>query len=196
MEARSWPDDVFHEQVPNISILFHQFPQADSLPFGMHYKRFKPENNLFLRELNMNLDERVYGLINPSDPRSIAAIGVRLLDRADYLVGVYLFWEQIQNPKSFLENVARAFGEARLHSFGKGTAPGLVCKMAIDVPSLVLLDERFEAYQDIRLTLLEMRASNPRPFLGLRFNDKERSWDYCLVPALSCLDSNYSYVPN
>ena len=124
------------------------------------------------------------------------AIGVRLLDRTDYLVGVYLFWNSFRNPRRFLEGVVRDFGEARLYAVDKKSPPGLVCKMSISVPSLGLLAEDSDDYYRINLDLLEMRASNPKPFLALYYDSGKKLWDCEPLLALRCVDSNYSYIPN
>jgi hypothetical protein len=138
----------------------------------------------------MNYDERIYGLVNPHD-KHIAAVGVRLLDRADYLVGIYCFWDSFSNPRQFLQDTVRDFGEARLYAMAKNSAPGLVCKMSIDVPHLIQLPD-----DGLRLDLLEMRASNPKPFLALRYDTAKRAWGARPLLALRCIDSAYSYVPN
>lgn len=138
----------------------------------------------------MNYDERVYGLVDPHK-RHYAAFGVRLLDRADFLVGVYLFWGHLRNPKRFLEGVVRDFGEAQLYATTTDRIPGLVCKMSIDVPNLIHFPD-----DDFRLDLLAMRASNPKPFLALRYDTIRRAWDTKPLLALRCVDSNYSFIPN
>lgn len=143
----------------------------------------------------MNFDERVYCLKNPLRKGITEAVGVRLLDRADYLVGVYLFWNSLRNPRWFLNGIVRDFGEARLYALDKISPPGLVCKMSIDVPSFVLPEDAPDYYR-IKLDLLEMRASNPKPFLALYYDFKKRAWDYDPLLALRCVDSNYSYIPN
>lgn len=144
----------------------------------------------------MNYDEQVYCLVSPND-RRIAAVGVRLLDRADYLVGVYLFWSSIRNPRQFLRGIVQDFGEARLYAEKNSTYnPGLVCKMSISVPSLALLAEDTEEFRRLHLDLLEMRASNPKPFIALYYDVYKQAWDCHPLLALRCVDSNYSYVPN
>jgi hypothetical protein len=144
----------------------------------------------------MNFDERVYCLLNPFRDWSPAGFGVRLLDRADYLVGVYLFWNGVGSPKRFLDDVVRVFGDARLYSLDKNCPPALVCKMSLDVPNLIVLDEAFHNYRKLRVDLLEMRASNPRVFLSLSYDLNQRRWNHKPLLALRCVDSNYSYIPN
>lgn len=144
----------------------------------------------------MNFDERVYCLLNPFRDWSPAAFGVRLLDRADYLVGVYLFSNSGRDHKRFLDEVVRVFGDARLYSLDKNCPPALVCKMSLDVPNLIVLDEAFANYFKLRIDLLEMRASNPKVFLSLSYDLNERRWHSKPLPALRCVDSNYSYIPN
>jgi len=143
----------------------------------------------------MNFDERVFCLVSPYESK-IGAIGVRLLDRADFLVGVYMFWSDVQDSKVFLNRIVRDFGEARLYSPSKSSPPGLVCKISVSVPSLVLVEEQCPGYHHLKLDLLEIRASNPKPFLALNYDSRKRAWDYKPLLPLSCVNSNYSYIPN
>lgn len=143
----------------------------------------------------MNFDERVFCLVSPYESK-IGAIGVRLLDRADFLIGIYMFWNDVDDTKRFLNSIVRDFGEARLYSPCKTSPPGLVCKMSVSVPSLILIGEECPGYYRLKLDLLEIRASNPRPFLALHYDSRKRAWDYKPLLALRCVDSNYSYIPN
>jgi len=138
----------------------------------------------------MNFDENAYALISPND-MSIAAVGVRLLDRPDFLVGVYMFWDNFKDARNFLKGIVQEFGEARLYAINKNYSPGLVCKMSVDLPHLVRVpDDR------LQLELLAMRASSPKPFLGLRYSATNGAWAPKSLPALTCIDSNWSYIPN
>jgi len=107
-----------------------------------------------------------------------------------------MFWNNFTNPRGFLRSIVRDFGEARLYSFDKTSPPGLVCKMSVDVPSFAVLSEDFTNYYRIKLDLLEIRTSNPKPFLALRHNSDRGIWDSRPLLALRCVDSNYSYIPN
>lgn len=126
---------------------------------------------------DVSLDEKIYYLIN-SDRYKVEAMGVKLFDDEDYLVGLYMFWDNYKNPKHFLKDIVREFGEAYLYAPNKNSDPGLVCKMNFDEPNLSILVEKAKNYRDIKLDLLEMRASNPKPFLALNYDSKKKIWNY------------------
>ena len=141
-------------------------------------------------------DERIFMLVNPKVPERIGAIGLKLLDRADCLIGLYFDWSAHENPREVLREIVGLFGEARFYAPSQFFEPALVCKMAIDIPSYVALGEKSRDYRKIKIDLLEIRASNPKPFVSLHFNRERNIWDYKPVLSLGCVDSNYSYVPN
>lgn len=144
----------------------------------------------------MDLDERVFCLTSPIEKNQVEAIGVNFLNRSDYLVGLYYAWINFPNPQNFLCEVIKYFGEAKLYTPNRNLPPGLVCKMAIDVPCYDILDEKAENYRLIKVDFLEMKASNPKPFLALHYDSKKDYWDYRIVPYLDFINPNYSYVPN
>jgi hypothetical protein len=141
-------------------------------------------------------DEKLYCLINPEASTSIGAIGLKLLDRPDYLVGLFMFWNNVEDPVKFLEEMVKDFGEVRLFAPANFFHPSLVCKMCIDTPLYVVLDDKSKGFRRFLLDFLEMRASNPKPFISLRFNSERKAWDGKPIPYLSSIDSNFSLVPN
>lgn len=141
-------------------------------------------------------DERVYCLMNPERPGRIDAMGVRLMGRPDFLVGIYLSWANVKDQKAFLWDVVEVFGEVRLCTLVHGFPPALWCKMSISVPYLRLLDEKASLFKKIRVALLEIRASNPKPFLGLSYNQETKLWEATPVAQLAGIDSNFDLIPN
>ena len=136
-------------------------------------------------KMEKSLDEKVYLVTVLSEdnfkPDKIEAYGVKIFDEdEDYLVGVFNFMDRYNNPKKFLKRIARQFGEANLHLLPGETSPGLVCRMQCKGPEYnigVLLDDSKD-YRNIKLDLLEMRASDPKPILSLKYNLKKNTWDY------------------
>lgn len=143
----------------------------------------------------MNFDERVFCLMNPLKGWTPVAFGVRLLNRADCLVGFYVF-EDFRKGRKLLGDIMSTFREAQIYALDSRCKPGVVCKMIVDAPNMIVLDHRFNNFEKLRIDLLGMRASNPKPFLALRYDLGRAKWSYSLLPALACVNSNYSYIPN
>ena len=86
----------------------------------------------------MDLDEKIYCLLNPLRDGIIEALGLRLLERADFLVGLYYGWQAY--PKNdFIFEMAGLFVEASFICFQKEAPCGFASKMSIDFPYLHLL---------------------------------------------------------
>ena len=145
----------------------------------------------------MSIDERILILLNPKYPERIGAIGLRFSENDDWLVGLYLLYSNQENVREALGDIVRTFREARLYTPSELFEPALVCKMAIQNPTHAVLEETFSNYRKIKLDLLEARASNPKVFLSLRFDEIRNGLDYRSVVSLKGVDSNYScYIPN
>lgn len=144
----------------------------------------------------MNLDERVFCLLNRSNNTTIEAVGLRFMDGADYLVGLYLSWSRLENPTLFLMELLKTFGKVMQTNLDWHKPGGLACKMSIDVPNLCLLEPEVPYYREIKLELLEIRALNPKPFLALHYDRQKELWIGKPFAPLSCVDSNYGFIPN
>jgi len=144
--------------------------------------------------MKVSLDEKVFGLLNFSDGYKLEAIGVRLFDEDDSYVGAYFFGDRYENPKGFLEQNLGLFGEARLYALPGSKRLGLVCKMKFEAPDLCLLDGKSRNYRELKLDLLEMRASETKPFWFFRYDHEKKIWDHRPV-LTSSLDSNHGHLP-
>ncbi len=142
-----------------------------------------------------DLDERVYCVVNLSDSCKVEAVGVRLANGSDYLVGSYLFWDKFENPRPILEEMIGLFGEVRLYAPPGSSRPGLVCKMSFAEPALCLLSGNTKDYKSLKLDLLELRATNPRVFLHLDYDSEKKLWNYKPVLTDPTGISNYNGLP-
>jgi len=143
----------------------------------------------------MNFENKIYLLANPFRNNKGEAMGINFHDRSDYLVGLYLAWNHFQDPQKFLQDIASDFGQLTLFTPFEGLVPGLVCKMSITAPSLISVPKEFPAYDTLRENFLEMKNSNPVPFLALNYDLGEKIWDYKAITCPS-IDSSYSFTPN
>lgn len=140
--------------------------------------------------IDKKFDDTVY-VLGSQDAGRMDAAGLRMNGWNYELVGVYFFWDEYNNPCALLKEVVRKFGEARIYGLPEHErGPGLVCKFSADQMPKVLSPES-RGYKKLRMDLLEMRASSPKPYLSLQFEKDFNSWMPTLVPELASLDSNY-----
>ena len=142
----------------------------------------------------MKFDERIFYMSKSGDAKDMKAAGVRMNNVNNDLVGIYMFWDEYDNPSDFLSNVVRDFGEAKLYGNKIGVTPSLICKMRTAEQQYLLKKEE-PLYQQLRMDLLEIRASNPKPFLALNYDDKKDLWIPTTKPSFASIDSNYSQLP-
>jgi len=143
----------------------------------------------------MTLDEKLYAILN-RDSNRVEALGVPMLDRPNYLVGLYFGINYRENPEKDLVDIGNTFGEAMFISVKHNRFQGLVCKMSVPFPDLYCVCSETDKDHFIQDSILKMRDDNPKPILALYYNSKNKFWDYKAVPWLSSLNSKFSYVPN
>ncbi len=144
----------------------------------------------------MVTDETVYILENRIRG-DIDAIGVPMLDsQPNFLVGLYLGWHVVDDQEAFLQEILTSFGDARFFTPDKKLYPGLVCKMSIETNQLTRLQKNVpDDFHRIRAELLEIRVSNPKPFLNLTYDTDKCLWTYRPITQFS-MNSNCSLVSN
>lgn len=134
------------------------------------------------------MDEIVYCISDFSkekDSFNVDAYAVKLFDgHENRFVGLYMFWNNKENeywnPKDFLKGIVDMYGEAKLQKLPGEQNAGLVCNLNYKGPedNIEILHPSTTNYNDIKLDLLEMRASDPKPLLSLEYNIDKKMQDY------------------
>ncbi len=150
-------------------------------------------------KMDGDLDERVFALMNRAIPGTIGAIGmIEKHDekgKPDALVGVYFDWANKKNASDLIYELGYCFGEARFSTLGSNFSPGLVAKMQITAPLLRQVSEDSIGFKKIRLSLMEIRASDPKTILSLYYDGAKMFWTYKPVSELDYSDTTTGYVP-
>ena len=123
-------------------------------------------------------DERVFALMNRAQPRVIDALGVIEEGKPSALVGVYFSWNSKGRASEFIHEMGNCYGQASFTTLGKEMPPGFVCKMQIAEPMLREVPENDLHFKKVKLGLLEIRASNPKPTLILYYDTARMLWLY------------------
>lgn len=127
----------------------------------------------------MDLDETVYALLRPGRKGMdrFEALGVAL--GFDFFVGIYFGFKNCAAPSIFQAHMLKEFGQAYFCNIGYGFNSGLITNMKISAPSLVVMEESYPHYGDIRQYLLNIRAEiQPKPLLELTYDSKQSHWVY------------------
>lgn len=123
-------------------------------------------------------DERVFALMNRAQPKVIDALGVIEEGKPGALVGVYFSWNSKGRASEFIHEMGSCYGQAFFTTLGKEMPPGFVCKMQIAEPMLREVPENDLHFRKLKLDLLEIRASNPKPKLILYYDTARMLWLY------------------
>ncbi len=91
----------------------------------------------------MQLDEQVY-IAKSSDLKHVAAIGMRMANWHEFLVGVYFYWNQIADREYLLGAVLKRFGEASLYGKQREWGHGLICKLDVITCFLILTWQKLQ----------------------------------------------------
>jgi len=131
-----------------------------------------------------NLDERIFALPSRENEEVIEGLGI--LDSVQRsLAGIYLSWHKRNTPRGFIQEISDYFGEAFFSTLDKKFPPGLVCRMKVSGSYLRQLSEETRDYNKIRLSLLEIKANNPKPTLALYYDTARMYWAYKPIMPLS-----------
>jgi hypothetical protein len=144
--------------------------------------------------VGMSIDERLFFVATADRDASVEAVGVRMADWHDFLVGVYFFGHGRVDADAFLRDVVAQFREAVVYQPSSAFRPGLVCKMRVDPDGLRVVEEDDGRYAWLRSDVLEFRVREPRPFVSLGYDAGRRGVVAELLPELGYLRSAYSAV--
>lgn len=143
-----------------------------------------------------NMNNLLY-IINSNSKKKIDGVGVKVMEHPEIITGVFYYQGNVKGLNKFLDDVMDSFGGIiRLYSADYFPKPGLACKMMLNPKNYRNVNLRILKNHSLYGNLSDLVAMDPEPIIHLNFNKRKNYWDYKTIPELSCINSNYNYIPN